>query len=76
MLYFRFQILISDCFPLLEKYKKEKKKFDIVFADLTDTPLITDGERVMKEFWSLATDVLLSSLEILNSGGQFLTHVN
>lgn len=40
-----FKIIISDCFPLLEKYVKEGRRFDYIFSDLTDVPLTSEGAK-------------------------------
>lgn len=56
----------------LENYIKSLKKFDYVFADLTDIPI---SDTPTGEIWNFIQTILEQSFKILRPNGIFLTHV-
>lgn len=38
-----YKIIVSDCFPYLEEYRKSGQKFQYVFSDLTDVPVAVEA---------------------------------
>lgn len=56
----------------LDQYIKDGRKFDYIFADLTDVPI---SETASGELWDFINKVLTMSFKILKPTGKFMTHV-
>lgn len=68
-----YQIIIGDCMPSLQVFKREHRKFDYVFGDLTDIPISDDPS---SEPWKFIMQVIEMSFDVLKPGGKFMTHVS
>lgn len=69
-----YQIIVGDCMKSLEIYKKEHKKFDYIFGDLTDIPISDDATTA--EPWKFILNVIEMSFDVLKPNGKFMTHVS
>ena len=58
-----YKIIADDAFKWLDKYKEEKKQFDVIFGDLTDIPIHDGGST-----WQFVRSILRSSLLLLPVG--------
>ncbi|VDO95557.1 unnamed protein product [Soboliphyme baturini] len=67
---------IWNCFAELSDLIKAQTKFDVVFSDLTDTPLTDADEEKQKNFLLLINKALEMGFQVLKPGGFFLTHVS
>ncbi|XP_049794156.1 spermine synthase-like isoform X2 [Schistocerca nitens] len=68
-----YEIIVDDCVKVLEKFIKEGKKFDYVFADLTDIPLSSTPQG---ELWDFIRLILNISFKVLKRTGKYMTHAN
>ncbi|CAH0548954.1 unnamed protein product [Brassicogethes aeneus] len=67
-----YQIIVGDCMKTLDTYIDEEKKFDYVFADLTDVPI---SEEPSSELWTFINLILQKSFKVLKPTGKFMTHI-
>ncbi|XP_055627765.1 spermine synthase isoform X2 [Toxorhynchites rutilus septentrionalis] len=68
-----YEIIVGDCMVYLNKYIKEKRKFDYVFGDLTDIPI---SDTPTGEIWDFIRTILEASFSVLKPTGKFMTHGN
>jgi len=66
-----YEIVVDDAFKHLRAFQESGRRFDAVFADLTDTPVTheTRGER-----WDFLESVMALGVAVLAEGGRYLTH--
>nr|QVD39422.1 Spermine synthase [Schistocerca gregaria] len=68
-----YEIIVDDCVKVLEKFIKEGKQFDYVFADLTDVPLSSTPQG---ELWDFIRLILNISFKVLKRTGKYMTHAS
>ncbi len=67
-----YNVIVGDAFAEMKRLKEKGDKFDFIFGDLTDTPVLDDDDD--KAF---SRAVLENALGLLKpSGGRYLTHCN
>lgn len=71
----KYEIIISDCLPYLEDYSKNGRKFDVIFNDLTDIPLVDDSA-TNRDIWALIKRILPLSFSCLSPNGKYMNHVS
>lgn len=75
-----YKIIVGDCFPHLEEYVKQNKKFDYIFNDLTDLPVLSESNDLSAlenvSIWNFIKKVLNLSLPSLAPGGKYINHVS
>ncbi|CAB4054245.1 SMS [Lepeophtheirus salmonis] len=77
-----YEVIIGDAFQYMEERIKERKTYDFIFGDLTDTPVPSSSN--MNEIgiddkfkWDLICSALSKSIRLLKPAeGKYLTHCN
>ncbi|XP_029296374.1 spermine synthase-like [Cottoperca gobio] len=69
-----YQIIVSDCVPVLRKYVQEGKTFDYVFNELTEIPNSREPEE--DSAWEFLRHTLDMSVKVLRPSGKYLTQAN
>ncbi|XP_022661400.1 spermine synthase-like [Varroa jacobsoni] len=71
-----YQVIVGDCLKYMDKYANEGRKFDAIFGDLTDVPIVTgeNGNEQQHEQWQFLSKVVNDSLKLLKVGGVFQNH--
>ncbi|KAG9510267.1 Spermine synthase [Fragariocoptes setiger] len=77
-----YNIIIGDCLIHLRRYIEERRKFDVIFNDLTDIP-VSKREDYLNAFltpfsgdnpWKFVENILLLSLKCLKDDGSYMNH--
>lgn len=71
-----FKVIVGDCLEYMDRYRDEGRKFDVIFGDLTDVPIVAgeEGNAQQNEQWQFLSKVVIDSLKLLNIGGVFQNH--
>jgi len=68
-----YEIIVGDCVEYMQNCTKDGKKFDYVFADLTDIPI---SKTSTGEIWDFIRLILNLSFSVLKPDGRYMTHGN
>lgn len=68
-----YEILVGDCVEFMEACRKDGKRFDAIFGDLTEIPISSTPQG---EIWDFLKKILNLSMSILKDNGYYLTHGN
>ncbi|XP_021945431.1 spermine synthase isoform X1 [Folsomia candida] len=68
-----YEIIVGDCVEYMKNCGKEGKKFDYVFADLTDIPISPTPQG---EIWDFIRLILNLSFSVMKPDGRYMTHGN
>ncbi|KAB7501455.1 Spermine synthase [Armadillidium nasatum] len=66
-----YEIIIGDAIAYMKNYIKEGKKFDYVFADLTDIPISSSPRG---QLWDFIREIMNLGIEVLKPSGKYMTH--
>ena len=67
----QYEIIVADAFEYMTKYASAGRKFDFIFSDLTDVPIIAEVATAEMQFLKKA---LYMALPLLKDGGHLLSH--
>ena len=73
----RHEIIIDDCMAQMQLFIDQGRKFNFIFNDLTDIPLMNlNAKSDFKkcQLWTFITQVLNESLQCLCSNGIYMNH--
>jgi len=68
-----YKIIVGDCVDFMQKCVDQARKFDYVFADLTDIPI---SQTPQGEIWEFIKQILDLSFRVLKDTGKYMTHGN
>lgn len=69
------KIIVGDAVAFLENCLKEKRVFDVIFGDLTDTPVSTSP--LEDNVWEFIRSIISMGMKLLRpKTGKYLTHAN
>lgn len=67
-----FETIVGDAFVYLKEYINSGRKFDYVFADLTDVPV---SQEPVGDLWDFLGSVIEMGCQVLHPGtGRYMTH--
>ncbi|RXG53920.1 Spermine synthase [Armadillidium vulgare] len=66
-----YEIIVGDAIAYMKNYIKEGKKFDYVFADLTDIPISSSPRG---QLWDFIREIMNLGIEVLKPSGKYMTH--
>lgn len=67
-----YEVIVGDAFVYLQKFIKEGRTFDYVFADLTDVPV---SQEAVGDLWEFLGSVMSQGLKVLKPAtGRYMTH--
>jgi len=66
-----YEIIVDDAFKHLRAFQASGRRFDAVFADLTDTPVTHEPKG---DHWDFLASVMALGVSVLREGGRYMTH--
>lgn len=70
-----YEIITADCVKYMEHFSKENKRFDYIFGDLTDVPVVKIVQDQDGKNWEFILNALKMVQKLLKPEGKYMTHV-